>query len=43
MDEFKKCKTIPDGILIASIMEEYNKTLAEIVERCRTRAQIRLN
>jgi dihydropyrimidine dehydrogenase (NADP+)/dihydropyrimidine dehydrogenase (NAD+) subunit PreA len=36
MDEFKKCKDqFPDGILIASIMEEYNKDAwAEIVERC---------
>ena len=36
LDEFKKCKDqFPDGILIASIMEEYNKdTWTEIVERC---------
>jgi dihydroorotate dehydrogenase subfamily 1 len=36
MDEFKKCKDqFPDGVLIASIMEEYNKDAwAEIVERC---------
>src|SRR3954470_10872049 len=36
LDEFKKCKDqFPDGILIASIMEEYNKDAwAEIVERC---------
>jgi dihydropyrimidine dehydrogenase (NADP+)/dihydropyrimidine dehydrogenase (NAD+) subunit PreA len=36
MDEFKKCKDqFPDGILIASIMEEYNKDAwNEIVERC---------
>src|SRR3954467_4644335 len=36
MDEFKKCKDqFPDGILIASIMEEYNKDAwVEIVERC---------
>jgi dihydroorotate dehydrogenase subfamily 1 len=36
IDEFKKCKDMhPDGILIASIMEEYNKDAwAEIVERC---------
>src|SRR3982751_1368133 len=36
MDEFKKCKDqFPDGILIASIMEEYNKDAwSEIVERC---------
>jgi dihydropyrimidine dehydrogenase (NADP+)/dihydropyrimidine dehydrogenase (NAD+) subunit PreA len=36
MDEFKKCKDqFPDGILIASIMEEYNKDAwIEIVERC---------
>ena len=34
MDEFKKCKDqFPDGVLIASIMEEYNKDAwAEIVE-----------
>src|SRR5437016_12690744 len=36
MDEFKKCKDqFPDGVLIASIMEEYNKDAwSEIVERC---------
>src|SRR4051812_41601520 len=36
LDEFKKCKDqYPDGILIASIMEEYNKDAwIEIVERC---------
>jgi len=36
LDEFKKCKDqFPDGILIASIMEEYNKDAwVEIVERC---------
>src|ERR1700709_1845784 len=36
LDEFKKCKDqYPDGILIASIMEEYNKDAwVEIVERC---------
>src|SRR5947207_6669454 len=36
MDEFKKCKDqFPDGVLIASIMEEYNRDAwAEIVERC---------
>jgi dihydropyrimidine dehydrogenase (NADP+)/dihydropyrimidine dehydrogenase (NAD+) subunit PreA len=36
MDEFKKCKDqYPDGVLIASIMEEYNKDAwSEIVERC---------
>jgi dihydroorotate dehydrogenase subfamily 1 len=36
MDEFKKCKdTNPDGVLIASIMEEYNRDAwHEIVERC---------
>lgn len=36
LDEFKKCKDQhPDGILIASIMEEYNRDAwAEIVERC---------
>jgi len=36
LDEFKKCKDQhPDGILIASIMEEYNKDAwIEIVERC---------
>ncbi|MDQ2919300.1 MAG: NAD-dependent dihydropyrimidine dehydrogenase subunit PreA, partial [Verrucomicrobiota bacterium] len=36
LDEFKKCKdTYPDGVLIASIMEEYNKDAwTEIVGRC---------
>ena len=36
IDEFKKCKDkYPDGVLIASIMEEYNKDAwVEIVERC---------
>jgi dihydroorotate dehydrogenase subfamily 1 len=36
LEEFKKCKDqFPDGILIASIMEEYNKDAwSEIVERC---------
>src|SRR3954466_2894794 len=36
MDEFKKCKdTNPDGVLIASIMEEFNHDAwHEIVERC---------
>jgi len=36
MDEFKKCKDqFPDGVLIASIMEEYNHDAwTEIVERC---------
>ena len=36
IDEFKKCKDkYPDGILIASIMEEYRKDAwIEIVERC---------
>jgi len=36
LDEFKKCKDMhPDGILIASIMEEYNRDAwIEIVERC---------
>src|SRR6478752_1206709 len=36
LEEFKKCKDqYPDGILIASIMEEYNKDAwTEIVERC---------
>ena len=35
-DEFKKCKDLfPDGVLIASIMEEYNKDAwIEIVQRC---------
>jgi dihydroorotate dehydrogenase subfamily 1 len=36
LDEFKKCKdAYPHGVLIASIMEEYNKDAwVEIVERC---------
>lgn len=36
LEEFKKCKDAnPDGVLIASIMEEYNKDAwIEIVERC---------
>jgi dihydroorotate dehydrogenase subfamily 1 len=36
LEEFKKCKDqFPDGILIASIMEEYNKDAwSEIVGRC---------
>ena len=36
LDEFKKCKDqFPDRVLIASIMEEYNRDAwAEIVERC---------
>src|SRR5580692_7329128 len=36
MEEFKKCKDMfPDGVLIASIMEEYHKDAwIEIVERC---------
>jgi len=36
IEEFKKCKDqYPDGILIASIMEEYNQDAwIEIVERC---------
>jgi dihydropyrimidine dehydrogenase (NADP+)/dihydropyrimidine dehydrogenase (NAD+) subunit PreA len=36
IDEFKKCKDMfPDGVLIASIMEEYRKDAwVEIVERC---------
>jgi len=36
MDEFKKCKNLhPDGVLIASIMEEYRRDAwVEIVERC---------
>jgi dihydroorotate dehydrogenase subfamily 1 len=36
LDEFKKCKDqFPDGILIASIMEEFHKdSWIEIVERC---------
>src|SRR5829696_4395167 len=36
LDEFKKCKDLfPDGVLIASIMEEYSRDAwIEIVERC---------
>ena len=36
LEEFKKCKDqFPDGVLIASIMEEYNKDAwVEIVGRC---------
>src|SRR3954449_7433367 len=36
LDEFKKCKDqFPDGVLIASIMEEYNRDAwTEIVEKC---------
>ena len=36
IDEFKKCKDqFPDGVLIASIMEEYRQDAwVEIVERC---------
>src|ERR1043166_726555 len=36
VDEFKKCKdSFPEGVLIASIMEEYRKDAwIEIVERC---------
>src|SRR5256714_6818412 len=36
IDEFKKCKDMhPDGILIASIMEEYSRDAwIEIVQRC---------
>lgn len=36
LDEFKKCKDLhPDGVLIASIMEEYNRDAwSEIVQRC---------
>jgi dihydropyrimidine dehydrogenase (NADP+)/dihydropyrimidine dehydrogenase (NAD+) subunit PreA len=36
LDEFKKCKDAnPDGVLIASIMEEYHRDAwVEIVERC---------
>ena len=35
-EEFKKCKNMhPDGVLIASIMEEYNKDAwIELVKRC---------
>ena len=36
LDEFKRCKDqFPDGVLIASIMEEFNpEAWVEIVERC---------
>ena len=36
IEEFKKCKDqFPDGVLIASIMEEYNRDAwIEIIERC---------
>src|SRR5437016_5611058 len=36
LDEFKKCKDqFPDGVLIASVMEEYHKDAwIEIIERC---------
>ena len=36
IEEFKKCKQMfPDGVLIASIMEEYNQNAwVEIVQRC---------
>ncbi|MEO7318963.1 MAG: NAD-dependent dihydropyrimidine dehydrogenase subunit PreA [Chthoniobacteraceae bacterium] len=36
LEEFKKCKDqFPDGVLIASVMEEFNKDAwIEIVERC---------
>ena len=36
LDEFKRCKDrFPDGVLIASIMEEFNPNAwVEIVERC---------
>lgn len=36
LEEFKKCKNLhPEGVLIASIMEEYRKDAwVEIVERC---------
>src|SRR5271154_4675747 len=36
LDEFKKCKDLhPNGVLIASVMEEYRKDAwVEIVERC---------
>lgn len=36
LDEFKRCKdTNPDGVLIASVMEEYRKEAwFEIIERC---------
>src|SRR5437879_9524184 len=44
MDEFKKCKDqFPDGVLIASIMEEYNKDAwAAIVERCQNAVEDRV-
>ncbi|MEM1083872.1 MAG: NAD-dependent dihydropyrimidine dehydrogenase subunit PreA [Verrucomicrobiota bacterium] len=36
LEEFKECKdTHPDGVLIASVMEEYNKDAwCELIERC---------
>lgn len=36
LDEFKECKdAYPDGVLIASVMEEFNKDAwCEIIERC---------
>ena len=36
LDEFKACKDeYPDGVLIASVMEEYNKDAwCEMIERC---------
>ncbi|GAA5483894.1 NAD-dependent dihydropyrimidine dehydrogenase subunit PreA [Haloferula sargassicola] len=36
LDEFKECKdSYPDGVLIASVMEEFNKDAwCEIIERC---------
>jgi dihydroorotate dehydrogenase subfamily 1 len=36
VEEFKKCKDLhPDGVLIASVMEEYRKDAwVEIIERC---------
>ena len=36
LEEFKKCKDqFPDGVLIASVMEEFNKDAwIEIIERC---------
>jgi dihydropyrimidine dehydrogenase (NADP+)/dihydropyrimidine dehydrogenase (NAD+) subunit PreA len=36
LDEFKRCKDqFPDGVLIASVMEEYSKDAwVEIIERC---------
>ena len=38
LEEFKKCKDLhPEGVLIASIMEEYRKDAwVEIVERCQS-------